>query len=281
MLENFAVFILSHGRPERVMTLHTLKRNGYTYPAYIIIDNEDKKADKYYEAFGDKVIIFDKEKISKTFDEADNFGDRRTVVYARNACFEIARKLNIKYFLQLDDDYYKFEYRINNKMEYPTGFRVVRNNLNKIFDIYLKYFQSIDAKSIAMSQGGDWYGGEKEHGKPKRKAMNSFFCSVDRPFKFYGRVNEDVNTYVWYQGLGNLFLTVPFASIGQFATQSNAGGMSEMYLDTGTYTKSFYTLMYSPSCVTIRVMGSHNRRLHHRITWNDAVPKIIKEKYKK
>lgn len=49
--------------------------------------------------------MFDKPKIAKTFDEADNFDDRRAIVYARNACFQIARKLGYKYFIELDDDY--------------------------------------------------------------------------------------------------------------------------------------------------------------------------------
>ena len=49
--------------------------------------------------------MFDKLEISKKFDEFDNFDDRRAIVYARNASFEIAKKLGLKYFLQLDDDY--------------------------------------------------------------------------------------------------------------------------------------------------------------------------------
>ena len=90
MHKDFAVFILSHGRPENVVTYNSLKRCGYTGKIYIIIDNEDKKIDEYKKIFGEKVIVFDKKKVSKTFDEFDNLSDRRSVVYARNASFEIA-----------------------------------------------------------------------------------------------------------------------------------------------------------------------------------------------
>ena len=281
MHKDFAVFILSHGRPGNVVTYNSLKRCGYTGKIYIIIDNEDKSINEYKNIFGNKVIVFDKKEVSESFDEFDNFSDRRSVVYGRNASFEIAKNLGVKYFLQLDDDYYKFEYRINHKMDYPHGGRVVKKNLDAIFDAYLNYYKSINALSIAMGQGGDWFAGSENFGKVKRKAMNSFFCSINRPFKFVGRINEDVNTYTWFQGLGNLFLTVPFTSIGQFATQSNNGGMTGIYLGLGTYTKSFYTIICAPSFVKIKIMGSINRRLHHRIEWDKAVPKILNVKYRK
>ena len=110
--KDFAIFILTHGRPDNVKTYNVIRNRGYTGNIYIIIDNEDKSAEKYYENFGDKVIMFDKKAIAKTFDEADNFEDRRAIVYARNACFNIAKDLGIKYFMQLDDDYIAFHYRL-------------------------------------------------------------------------------------------------------------------------------------------------------------------------
>lgn len=281
MTKEFAVFILTHGRPHKVLTFDTLRRQGYTGDIYIIVDNEDKAITEYRKVYGDKVLVFDKLEVSKTFDEGDNFHDRRAVVYARNASFQIARDLALSYFLQLDDDYYEFQYRINHRHEYPKDHFTVRTRLDHVFGLYLDYYKSIDAKSIAMSQGGDFIAGAEAFGKPKRKCMNSFFCSVDRPFRFVGRVNEDVNTYTWYQGLGNLFLTIPFAMLNQLDTQTNSGGMTSLYLDGGTYIKSFYTVMYAPSCTKISTMGQKHRRLHHTIAWEDAVPCILDEKYKK
>lgn len=279
--QSFAVFILTHGRPDNVITYQTLLRQGYTGRVYIIIDNEDKAVDRYREVYGDAVIVFDKAAIAKTFDEGDNFNDRRAVIYARNACWDIAKDLGVEYFLQLDDDYTKFEYRINKSLGYPRNHYMVKTRLDYIFDSYVDYYRSIDAKSIAMAQGGDFIGGAGEFGKPKRKCMNTFFCSVNRPFQFVGRINEDVNTYVWCQGLGNLFLTVPFANVTQMQTQANAGGMSDMYLDSGTYVKSFYTVMYAPSCTTVGMMGQTHRRLHHKIEWANAVPCIVGEEHRK
>ena len=95
---NFCVFILTHGRPDNVVTVKTLEKHGYTGPVYLVIDDEDKTASKYYENYGEQVVMFSKEEVSKTFDEGDNFDDRRTITYARNACFQIARGFRVYVF---------------------------------------------------------------------------------------------------------------------------------------------------------------------------------------
>ena len=111
MRNDFCAFILTHGRAEKVYTYTTLKSAGYTGKIYIVIDDGDKQREKYIEKFGDSVLIFSKEEIAKTFDEGDNFGDRRAIIYARNVCFQLAKKVGCKYFIELDDDYTSFFYR--------------------------------------------------------------------------------------------------------------------------------------------------------------------------
>ena len=285
MRNDFAVFILSHGRPDNVITLNTLKKANYTGKWYIVIDNEDDKADKYYKKYGtDKVIMFDKLEISKKFDTADMSQERRTVVYARNACFEIAEKLGLTYFLELDDDYNKFSYR-----KETDGLLTQRVNVkqaDKMFELMIDFLEKTQALTVAFGQGGDYVGGLNSglyKVQVKRKAMNTFFCTTKRPFKFVGRINEDTNTYVLYGSRGHLFLTIRDVMINQLETQSNKGGMTDVYLNSGTYLKSFYTVMMCPSCVKISRMGntSTSKRIHHRIDWNSAVPKIISERYKK
>jgi len=283
MDKNFAAFILTHARPDNVVTYNTLKKTGYTGKIYIIIDNEDKTSKDYYNRFGDKVIMFDKKEIAKTFDEADNFNDRRAIVYARNACFNIAKDLGIKYFIQLDDDYTTFRFASNNKGEYITQ-KTSITNLDGIFTAMLNFYKTTNIHSIAMAQGGDFIGGENSRvfkEKLARKCMNSFICSTDRPFQFVGRINEDVNNYTHKGSLGYLFFTIASVRLHQKQTQSNEGGMTDIYLDNGTYIKSFYSVIFQPSSVTIALMGNKNKRLHHRVNWNATTPVILDEKYKK
>lgn len=275
-------FILTNGRPDRVFTYETLLRQGYTGKIFLIVDDLDKTRQQYIDKFGDKVIVFNKMKIAESFDNGDNFKDHRAIIYARNAAFEIAKKLNIKYFIQLDDDYRHFQFRFNDKFNYRP--KVIRN-LDALFGHLLDFYISSGADSVAISQGGDFIGGENcdmaSQIKLKRKCMNSFICSTDRPFQFVGRVNEDVNTYTRLASTGLLMFTTNQISLEQTQTQSNAGGMTEMYLESGTYVKSFYSVMYHPSSVTIGLLRDRSQRLHHKISWKHTVPKILSESFKK
>lgn len=281
--KDFAVLILTHGRPDGVVTVKSLRESGYTGDIYIIIDNEDKQADKYKDNYGDKVITFDKKAISETFDEGDNFEDRRAIIYARNASFQIAKDLGLKYFIQLDDDYVRFNYKYTDTLTFHTD---KIGNLDNVFDYFIDFLANTpQLSSVAMAQGGDFIGGE-ENGIDKsilrkRKCMNSFFCSTEKPFQFIGRVNEDVNTYTHLASKGLLLLTLHYVAIEQKQTQSNKGGMSEMYLDSGTYVKSFYSVMYQPSSVRIAGMSAIHTRLHHKISWKNTVPMIIRENHAK
>ncbi len=280
---DFAVFILTHGRPDKVHTFKTLNRHGYTGKVYIVIDDADAKRQDYVDKFGDKVIMFSKSEIAETFDSGDNFKERRTIIYARNACFEIAKKMGIKWFVQLDDDYSRFQFKFDEEYNYKE---TPIKNLDKAFGLMLVYYQSINAHAIALAQNGDFIGGADayyvEYGpKLLRKCMNTFFLSTERPFRFIGKVNEDINTYTRMGSTGALFLTVLNLAITQKPTQSSSGGMTETYLDNGTYVKSFYTVMYMPSAAKIALMGPSSKRLHTNISWKHAVPKILHEKYRK
>lgn len=152
MRDDFAVFILSHGRPNQIYTLKTLKKANYTGKIYIVIDDEDDMADQYYKNFGDKVVMFNKNEIAKKFDTADNFDDKRTVVYARNACFEIAEKLGLNYFLELDDDYDKLSYR--KEIDGLLTQRVNVLQADRLFNLMIDFLEKTNALTVALAQGG-------------------------------------------------------------------------------------------------------------------------------
>jgi hypothetical protein len=278
--KDFCTFILTHGRPDKVRTYQALKKGNYTGPVYIVCDNEDKKLEEYKRKF-DNVLVFDKKAISLTFDTADLSQERRTIVYARNACFNFAKQLGYDYFLELDDDYTVFEYR---RVKNDTLAHINAKQLDKLFNLMIDFLEITKAPSVCLAQGGDYLGGENStifRKKVTHKAMNTFFCKTSRPFTFVGRINEDVNTYTSMARRGEVMFTVGDANIQQMQTQKNAGGMSDDYLDKGTYLKSFYTILYTPSAVKIGSMGEKHKRIHHKVLWNYCAPKIINQKYKK
>lgn len=272
--KDFAVFILTHGRPNNIKTLNTLRKCGYSGDIYYIVDDEDKKIGEYINNYGEKYVkIFNKKQLADSVDEGNNFDERRTITHARNASFIIAKELGIKYFIQLDDDYYYFGYR------YESGAKIIKN-LDKVFEIMLKFYISTNIKSIAFGQGGDHIGGFSGI-KLKRKCMNSFFCSTDREFQFVGAMNEDVNTYTTLGSRGDLFFTFTNLQLDQKDTQSQNSGITDMYKRFGTYTKAFTTTMMHPSGTKVSMMNSNNPRIHHQIKWVNTTPMIINEKYKK
>jgi hypothetical protein len=278
---NFAAFILSHARADRVYTYNTLRRSGYTGPIYILIDNEDPQQEEYRRRYGEQVIVFDKAAQRTRTDTGDNFKPMNMPLYARNENFEVAERLGIEYFIQLDDDYRQFYYYKNDLGEWISTKRI--KSLDAVLNAFLEYYKATPWHSIAFGQGGDYLGGAEAGSvyKPKRKVMNSFICSTKRPFQFVARINDDVSTYAVWGGMGYLFLTIFYISLTQTQTQSNAGGLTELYLAMGTYVKSFYSVMYSPSSVKVAMMNSKNPRIHHRLQWRYAVPCILNRKHKR
>lgn len=285
MRDDFCIFILTHGRPDRVHTYDSLIKSGYTGKVYIVIDDEDKTSNKYRERFGDKVLTFCKLKYAEATDEGDNFQHRKAIVYARNACWALAEQVGCRYFCQMDDDYTNFGFRYDSKLRYRY-FKSTKIDL--VFDAVIEAMKAMPIYSLAFSQGGDHIGGVNEDGRRdmriSRKCMNSWFCDTQRPFSFFGHMNEDVSAYVTYGRRGQLFFSTHQYYLVQKPTQVTAGGMSDLYLAAGTYVKSFYTVMAAPSCVQIGLMGdprSNRARIHHKINWHKTTPKILREEHKR
>lgn len=281
---NYAVFILSHGRPTNVITYQSLRKQGYTGKIYIIVDDEDKTIDEYKAKYKNEVIVFSKKAYQNTFDIMDNFVGNKVIVYARNACYDIARQLKLDYFFEYEDDYTQFQYRYIDK-DSLRGTQI--KSLDVIFDAMITCLNETNANTIAFAQGGDFIGGAGafKNNTFKRKAMNSFVFKVNQnkadDIIFVGRMNDDVNTYLSLGKVGKLFFQISNINLVQLATQSNSGGNTDAYKAYGTYVKSFYSVMIAPNCCKISLMGRTDKRIHHSIQWKNAVPKILEEKYKK
>lgn len=285
-MRNYAVFIMTHGRADNVWTYKSLIKHGYTGKTYFVIDTDDDQRDKYIANFGaENVLIFDKNEEEKLMDTGDTGGSMKCVVFARNVCFRLARELGLDYFIEADDDYTEFSYRISEDGSLKSVSIV---GLDDVFEAAFQFLDDTKALAVAPAQGGDFVGGAngrmfKE--RLKRKCMNLFFCRTDNPIHFIGRINEDVTTYTYYGQQGKLFFTFADWHLVQKQTQKQSGGMTDTYLDKGTYLKSFYSVMWSPSCVKIAGMGGGNGgahyRIHHEVNWNRCAPKIMNEKWKK
>ena len=283
MSRKILALILSHGRPDSVKTFSALQKHGFTGDIKIVCDDTDKKIEKYRQNFGEKLVVFNKKHYIEKTDSADNFEDYKTVVYARNAGFDIAENLGYRFFVELDDDYRKFAYRLDEKLRFTEESILTLDN---IFEAYFDFLESTNSHAVAMAQYGDFIGGNdsnivRDKGVMKRKVMNVFFLDTRQRFDFLGKMNEDVNASVVHGARGKVFISNPIAAVAQGVTQKHAGGMTESYENSGTYVKSFYTVMMHPSAVKITAMQTERRRLHHTVHWDTAIPKIISADHRK
>jgi hypothetical protein len=280
----FAVFILSHGRPDNVITYRTLRSHGYTGKIFIIVDDEDKTIDEYKRTFKNEVIVFSKKDYEDKFDIMDNFKNNKVIVYARNSCYDIARNLGLDYFFEYEDDYTCFQHRFI-EGDSLRGKKI--ENLDSVLDAVMNCLEETKVDTIAFAQGGDFIGGASsfENNTLKRKAMNSFVFKVNKNPKkditFIGRMNDDVNTYLTQGKVGRLFFQISDICLVQLATQSNSGGNTEVYKSFGTFVKSFYSVIAAPDCCKIDLMGRKHKRIHHKVNWNNAVPRIIDQRHRK
>jgi len=290
-MEDFCVFILSYGRENaKNDTYRTLCGDNvkfdisYNQDTYLVCSDDDKRLQDYIDRYGDRVIVFNKEKMHPYIDKGDNFDFMKVTVYVRNMCFTLAKEMGYRYFLELDDDYHRFVQRII----YGDREKLVVHNikdLDRLFKIHLDFLKNTPILSVTMSQAGDFIGGAgNTYAKQgwQRKVMNSFFCDVQRPFMFDGTFNDDVNFYIQAGRRGYLNFNLFGYTLNAGITQANEGGMTESYLTGGTYLKTFYSILYEPSTTKIGTICHHeNKRIHHLVSGRKTYPLILDEKWSK
>lgn len=281
-----AVFILTNKRPKKQTTLATLRKFGYTGNIFLVCDDEDPTLKKYKKLYHGKdktrVITFSKKKYAKHFDIMTNDIHYNAVVFARNAVYDLAKKQGLDYVIVVDDDYNRFCINIDKAYSYQ---RLNITNLDRVFRIHLKFLRDSKLDVLAFAQGGDFVGGwgssiVKSGFRPRRKAMNLFFFDVNNPVQYNGLINEDSTMGVQEAAVGRKVLTNALVQLEQATTQQVAGGLTEIYKYAGTYQKSFYTVMASPSSTKVMYQNSVGR-VHHLITGNLAYPKFVSPDLKK
>lgn len=276
--KDFAVFILSHGRADTITTYKALRDGGYTGRTYVVIDNEDDQEDLYRQKFGDDIIQFDKRDYLEKTDLGDLDTDRRIGVFARNFIQDEAKRLGYKFHLQLDDDVHGFTYR------FAQG-KVLRalhcSHLDEVFSGMVEYMKETPITSLsfalsAYNMGG--IDGSINEGMT-RKTMTTFLMRADDIQYFHMRMNDDITTSLINGMRGKLYYSYLPIEVEVDKTQVKAGGMTDIYQKNGTYRKSFYSVMCCPSCVKVSAMGITDFRIHHEISWNNAVPKLLSERW--
>ena len=156
MRDDFAVFILSHGRAKEQITLNSLLNAGYTGKWYIIVDDLDEQKDEYIEKYGEHIIVFDKKEEYKKTDTMTAKEELKSVIYARNKSYDIAEELGLKYFGQFDDDLSSFCIR------YEKGGKLKAKkieDMDSVFSMLIDFEAASGAYSVGIDSANGMIGG--------------------------------------------------------------------------------------------------------------------------
>lgn len=286
MRDDFAIFICTHGRPDKQLTLETLMRTGYTGKWFLVVDDTDATIQQYIDNFGsDKIIIFDKNYYinSDRFDNGDNKLHAKCILYAKRAVEDIAKSFNLRYFVIADDDITNLVMRVplNDKLR-----RIPIENLDNILECHLQIL-SDNITAIGFGNVVHYFGGVNTF---SQKNLNKRIL----PYQFIIRnANVDVNWLSWfaeddvteYQSsmiggiwLISLYVMLEIKPVGDIEV---TGGMVDTYKESANrYELNFNAVKYCPERLLLKYAiktGKFELKRHPEICF----PKIINARYKK
>lgn len=280
MRDDFAILILTHGRPREQRTYRALLNAGYTGKVYFVVDDLDETLDEYKRLYGDQVIVFDKEAEYRNLDTLSNQKRLTAVVYARNASFEIARRLGLRYFVNCDDDIRQFQ------LKFVRDKLITKNiaNFDTVLESLIEYMQSAQIECCSISEAGAYIGGANKYVQSgwNWSFTHFFLFDVNSDMRYRSFWYEDLLFSLDYQSIGRLMYCTYFVS--QVMTtpdelRRQTGGMREEYRNSNSYEAEFISVITHPECT--HIVFDKERKQYIRRVKKNFIPKIINEKWRK
>ena len=274
------VYIISKGRPQ-CRTAQTLERIKFPGEWFIVCGTNDETLDQYIERWGGRVLTFDFEKQLETTDTMDPFGFGEMASGAcpvRNATRGISRERGELRHWQLDDDYTGFQIFDSKTGKRPT----VKDGaeLYERMERIAEFGHECGLANVGFTPAGIAASRENARNYSPR-VFNAHNMPSDPELfvRWVGRMNDDlINAInVYRTGRGPEF-SFNFVSMNMPATQSENGGLSELYREEGTVRKTAYAVMAAPGAVKL---VERFGRYHHAVDWKFLVPKIVHSKYRR
>lgn len=296
----FAVFIISHGRPE-VPTMNSLFKEGhYTGDWYIVIDNEDSEANRaaYLKNYPGHIIEFNKTAYiaSKQTDTMYNQPYHKAAVFVTNwLCGPNGKvaQMGYDYFLLLSDDMRHFYYLIpvvgkDGILRVPRNFKVF--NFDWLFARIIDFMEITPALTL-ICFNEEWaavkygLGYIKTHlRKVLRIVTTLYFIRTADPIAFTGNIYEDIITSALLNSVGRFCFRLPFIFQGTELTGGTDGGMSSTYRTLGTYAAEFLKVVAFPSTFKIEIKYDYSLGIMRPKAMYNSIyfgVQIISSRYKK
>lgn len=270
MREDFAVFIISHERADRVETYDMLRDAGYTGKIYVVVDDEDAEFNQYKRRFGDYLLKYSKMVYRDITEVCTKVNGCAT--YARNAVEDIAKLLNLKAFMVADDDLLRLRYRYDDNGVLRS--LAIKSNLDAIIDAYLEFILDNGVACVSFGTANIYMKGIKpEAVSNNRIPFNCFIRNAEFRWTWKADIYEDAVTSILESWNGDFAMQLPFVQCDMCPMDVGAkGGMTDVYTSISNYEKNFPVLIYAPSCVKL---GIGKRSFIYSTITKNAFPKLV------
>lgn len=277
MSELSTIYIISKGRPQ-CRTAKTLTKMKYPGEWFIVCGNNDETLEQYLANWGEEhVKVFDWYDEVKRTDTMDNFGFDSMPSGAcpvRNATAEISRRRGERRHWQFDDDYTGF-YGLDAKKH---------KNVRLDADEFMRRLEAIAGFADRCGLRNAGFPPSTIEVAPDgalqiaHRVFNAHnLPSGGRDFvKWVARMNDDLINAINVWRTGGMEMSFKFMAMTMPPTQSESGGLTDIYRDEGTVRKTAYAVMAAPGQVKL---VDRFGRYHHSADWKRIVPKIVSDEY--
>ena len=271
MREDFAIFILTHGRPDKQYTYHALDKARYTGRRILLLDDEDETYSEYKERYPDEIILFNKQSYIDTSDTGTNVEQRKCILYAKNAADDIAKDLGLSAYVVADDDIIRFRHRW--KEGEVTHTQEVRN-LDEVSEAYIEFMEEGNIAAVSFGDARLYMGGKLLLG---RIPYNFVYRLTSIPYEWRSSMYEDTVTPVIESRNGAYTLGLPNIQFDMKQCDSSAiGGMTDVYSTMSVLDRASVALMYNPAGIILS-----DTLVGFELTKNNVFPNLISTDFKK
>jgi len=276
---NFAIFIITHNRPDKQYTLKTLRDGGYTGLLYLVADDEDESVKQLILKNPlEAVLTFSKSKYESS-SEVLLQGVRASALFARNACEDFAKKLCLDAFAVMDDDIVGLRYRWLEDGKIRS--LCVQSGLDEVFELYASFILEHNIITTSFVHVMFYVGGANnlaERISNLRDTYQIHIRNAKHPVDWLSVINEDIITEIDSSKKGNIWWSLPFVVYDAQAMNSNDGGNKEYYENVSATTRALLATVVCPNCCSVGYSHGKIRILQNK---QASYPMIVSSRYKK
>lgn len=280
MLNDFAVFICTHGRPDVQITHDTLLGAGYTGKIIFVVDDEDNTVEALKANYPViQVMQFNKQAMIDISPTVSFPPIRKTILYAKNACEAFAKELGLTSFVIADDDLTSFRYRYVDG-DSIKSLRITRN-FDAVLEAYNEFMLSNNMISLGFGIAQYYFNGVTcmtDNLWKWRIPYTFVFRNASKSLLWQSDYGEDIITSISYATAGEYAMCCPMVQQDTKPLATTAGGMAELHTVVSSFKLSEYGYLYHPTA---------EKPVYYKDHWmasikrDKAFPKLVSSIYRK